>query len=66
MVRIAQRDGQRAVTAHGMAEQAAPAHIGRQIGADDRRQFLDDIVVHPVVRGPWFGGGVDVEAGAGA
>ncbi len=56
---------QGAMAAHGMPADAT-AIRDREVGLDQRRQFLDHVVVHAVVPGPGLLGGVDVEAGAQA
>ncbi|PAV72801.1 hypothetical protein WR25_09470 [Diploscapter pachys] len=61
--RIAQSGNECAVPAHRMTGNR-PAIIGRKCGFDQRRQFLDDIIVHAVVGSPRFLSRVDVEAGA--
>ncbi len=61
--RVPQCNDQRAVPAHRVAaDRARPG--GREVRLDQRRQLVDDVVMHPVVRGPRRLRGVDIEARA--
>lgn len=51
------------MAAHGVAADAARIG-GVEVGFNQCRQFIDDVVVHAKVRGPRCPGGVEVEAGA--
>jgi len=61
---IAQRNRQRAVSAHRMAGDALPAHVDRKFGCDQGRQFLDDVRPHPIVAGEGLLCRIDVETRA--
>ena len=47
MLRMPQRERQRAMSAHRMAHDAATVDVGRKIGGDQRRQFVDNVRFHP-------------------
>ena len=66
LARMAQGQGQGAVAAHGVAEQALPVGVGREVGGDQGRQLRGDVALHAPVRGPGCLRGVEVEAGADA
>ena len=63
-VLVFERDGERAVAAHGMAKDALPAHI-RAVDrpGDELGQLVDDIGVHPIVLGPWLLRRIDIKPG---
>ncbi len=65
-VRVANRDSERAMAAHRVAHDPRRTFRDRKFAGDKRRQFVGDVVVHPVVSRPGFFGGVDVETGAQA
>ncbi len=63
---IAQRGGERAVAAHGMAHDRLARHVGGEMGADQRRQLVLDVAAHPVMGRVGRLGRVEIEARAEA
>src|SRR3546814_6807557 len=63
---MAQRQHQRAMPAHGMAEDAGAPGIAGQLAGGDAVQLVGHVAFHAVMGAPRLGGGVQVEAGAGA
>src|ERR1700752_4159681 len=62
--RIAKCDRQRAVAAHGMAENGLPVAIDGKNSRDQLWQFFGDIAPHAVIARERFLGGIDIEARA--
>ncbi len=65
-VGVLQGDGQRAVPAHGMAENPLPPDVCRKFPLDQRRQLRRHVGVHPIVLRVWLLRGVEIEARTGA
>ena len=65
-VRVLEADRERAVAAHGMAEDALPLRVDREVLLDQLRQLARDVRVHPVVARPGLFRRVQVEAGGDA
>ncbi|MPM95812.1 hypothetical protein SDC9_142967 [bioreactor metagenome] len=63
---VAQRQGQRAVAAHAVAEDAQTLQVHGQLAADQGQQVVEDVAFHAPVQRPGPGGRVQVEAGAHA
>ncbi|MNZ49032.1 hypothetical protein D3C78_667890 [compost metagenome] len=63
--RVAQSTDQRAVAAHGVSADAALVRR-REMGFNQCRQFLHNVVMHPIVSRPGFLGGIQIKPGAEA
>lgn len=61
---VPQRQGQRAMAAHGMAGDRLPPHIRRELRRNDPGQLARDPAFHAEMRRPGRLGGVEVEARA--
>src|SRR5690606_31027178 len=63
---MAQRQHQRAVPAHRMAEYAGALRIAGQLAGGDVVELARNVAFHAIVGAPRLGGRIQVETGAGA
>ena len=62
--RMVQRNGQSAMTAHGVTEDGLSRGIDGKMLGDQIRQLFRDVAPHPVIATEWRLGGIDIKAGA--
>jgi len=65
-IRVFQRQRNRAMAPHRMAENALPGHIDREISGDDARKFVGYIARHPVVLRIGVLRSIEIESSAGS
>ena len=61
--RVAQRQRERTVPAHGMAKNPRPLQIDGQMRAQQGQQFVREVALHAPVRGPGGLRGVEIKTG---
>src|SRR5258708_37329826 len=61
---MAERNRQRAMPTHGMAEDRLALGIGRKMLDDQPRQLFGDVAPHAVIAREWLFCGIDIKSGA--
>src|SRR5258708_5785483 len=61
---MAERNRQRAMPSHGMAEDRLALGIGRKMLGDQAGQLFGDVAPHAVIAREWLFCGIDIKSGA--